>query len=235
MEEERIIGLIVDHYDGTLSHEQEGLLARLVDNDASVRAMYDDYGASMGLSVPPPEAADTEALRRGVMMAVAAAKGRTRRRRVMSVVAAAAAVATIFAVLTYDTGSRTEIVPVMAVNVGDRLTGDISPEGTPANDTEQPHAEPMKVYHQPKVSERKREVTPATRRHDNQVVTAEEREEFFLAAPLDMIALEHDPADMLGALSSLPEIYAGYSRYAPGKGFQVRITEIVRNIKTIAL
>ncbi len=235
-----IIGMIVDHYDGTLSPDGERLLARLIAGDASVRAMYDDYGASLGLSVPPPEVDDAEALRRGVVMAVAASRARARRRRVLSVVSVAAVVATLFAVLSGGDDS-VQSAPVVAANIVNTPSEESSSDAARSVEhieaDKEVSGEPvLRTRHvREVVAHKPQKASPSEREGEVAAMLVEGREEFFLATPLEMITLEHDPADMLGSISSLPGIYAGYSRYAPGKGFQVRLTEIVQNIKTIAL
>lgn len=234
MEQEKYIELIVDSYDGNLSAEDGRILREALEADPSLREMYRLYGESLSYRVPPEEV-DTAGLRERIVAAIAFRR-RAPLRRIVTALSAAAVIAAVALTLTLPQRGADMRVAMMP-EVAD------TPSGHAVR-----HDEDMTtacgVHDRMPAEELPDTAEPVTQPAggDGIIVggmagkvsgeSVELREEFFLATPLHMIEVEHDPASMLCGLSVVPEINAGYTILSTtSSGFADRLSDLIRIFK----
>ena len=232
MDDEKYMEMVVDHYDGNLDEEGERLLAEATSADPSKERMYRLYGESLSFNIAA-ENTDTEKLRRRIVAGTLPPRSLSLGRAA----AVAAAVIAAAVVLTVTMWPRHDRVYVAMV---DSLS-DISPymhhvsddiAAVVASDT----ADESRL---PEATAAEQTVTAAYKAagHSHGAVaeavsgTAQLREVFMLARPLQMIDVEYDPADMLCGMAEMPGIDAGYVRPATGGGFVDKLSYVIRMLK----
>lgn len=233
MDQEKYIELIVDSYDGSLSAEDERILREALEADPSLREMYRLYGESLSYKVPIEEV-DTASLRDRIVAGIAFRR-RAPLRRIVTTLSAAAVIAAAVLTLTLSP-RRTDVQIAMIPEVSD-----MSSDSAVYYDTDETMAH--NVREEISAEEPSAIAEPLARSVERTVIfiggiagmasdeDEELREEFFLATPLHMIEVEHDPASMLCGLSEVPAINAGHTRLSTSSGFAEKLSDIIRILR----